>query len=92
MPSVSGKKFKTKNAETDGPKHSAKTEDLVRKGTVRFFDQSKGCGFIEEDKTQKSFFVHVNSLMHQVKKEDKVIFEIEMTHKGASAVKVKLED
>jgi|GEM_PF-6936454 cold shock CspA family protein len=30
--------------------------------------------------------------MHQVKKEDKVIFEIEMTHKGASAVKVKLED
>jgi cold shock CspA family protein len=91
-PSISGKKSKTKNAEPNDHKHLAKSEDSVRQGTVKFFDQSKGYGFIEEDRTQKSFFVHINSLMHQIKKEDKVIFEIEMTHKGASAVKVKLED
>jgi len=91
-PSVLTKKIKSKNTETDEHKKPAKTEESVRKGTVRFFDQSKGYGFIEEDKTQKSFFVHINSLTHQIKKEDKVMFEIEMTHKGASAVKVELDD
>jgi hypothetical protein len=36
-------------------------------------------------------FVHINGLLEQVKENDKVTFEIEMTHKGASATKVQID-
>ena len=64
--------------------------ELVRKGIVTFFNESKGYGFIKDKETQESVFVHVNSLLDPVKEQSKVTFEIEMGPKGANAVNVRL--
>ncbi|MEX2591723.1 MAG: cold shock domain-containing protein [Anditalea sp.] len=64
--------------------------DLIRKGTVTFFNDSKGYGFIKDHETQESVFVHVNGLEDEVKENDKVTFETEMGQKGLNAVRVKL--
>jgi cold shock CspA family protein len=73
------------------PKHEpVNPEDLIRKGTVTFYNDSKGYGFIKDQVTQESVFVHVNSLTQEIKEHNKVTFEIEMGPKGANAVNVKL--
>lgn len=64
--------------------------DLIRKGTVTFFNESKGYGFIKDHESQDSVFVHVNGLEDQVGEGDKVSFETEMGQKGMNAVRVKL--
>ncbi len=64
--------------------------DPVRKGTVTFFNDSKGYGFIKDSDTQESIFVHVNGLTEPIKENNKVTFEVEMGHKGLNAVKVKI--
>ncbi|MEI6881129.1 MAG: cold shock domain-containing protein [Bacteroidota bacterium] len=72
-------------------KAAPEPEELVRKGVISFFNESKGYGFIKDLKNQASVFVHINGLLEQVKENDKVTFEIEMTHKGASATKVQID-
>ncbi|GGG27271.1 cold-shock protein [Hymenobacter glacieicola] len=64
--------------------------DAIRQGTVSFFNDSKGYGFIKDQKTQESIFVHANGLINQIKENDKVSFEIEMGQKGPNAVRVRL--
>ena len=73
----------------------SKKEDLepidpVRKGTVTFFNDSKGYGFIKDHDSQDSVFVHINGLEEDVREGDKVTFETEMGQKGLNAVQVKL--
>ncbi|MBT2560008.1 cold shock domain-containing protein [Pedobacter sp. ISL-68] len=63
-------------------------ENPVKKGTVTFFNESKGYGFIKNTETQDSIFVHANGLITQIKEGDKVTFEVEMGQKGPTAVKV----
>jgi len=63
-------------------------ENPVKKGTVTFFNDSKGYGFIKNTETQDSIFVHANGLITQIKEGDKVSFEVEMGQKGPTAVKV----
>lgn len=63
-------------------------ENPVKKGTVTFFNDSKGYGFIKNTETQDSIFVHANGLVTQIKEGDKVSFEVEMGQKGPTAVKV----
>jgi len=65
-------------------------EDLIRKGIVTFFNDSKGYGFIKDLETQESIFVHINSLTEPIKENNKVSFEVEMGPKGANATNVKL--
>jgi cold shock CspA family protein len=64
--------------------------EVTRKGTVTFFNTSKGYGFIKDHQSQESIFVHINGLINPVKENDKVTFETEMGKKGLNAVKVKL--
>jgi cold shock CspA family protein len=64
--------------------------DNVRKGTITFFNQEKGYGFIKDQANQESIFVHINGLVQPVKENDKVSFETEMGMKGLNAVKVTL--
>lgn len=64
--------------------------DTTRRGTVTFFNDSKGYGFIKDSDTQESIFVHVNGLTEPIKENNKVTFEVEMGHKGPNAVKVKI--
>jgi cold shock CspA family protein len=65
-------------------------EDLIRKGVVTFFNDTKGYGFIKDLETQESVFVHINSLSGPIKEQNKVTFEVEMGPKGANAVNVKM--
>lgn len=60
----------------------------MEKGTVKFFNESKGFGFIVEGDTQKEYFVHVSGLNGQVKEGDEVEFELTEGRKGLNAVNV----
>lgn len=59
------------------------------KGTVKFFNDSKGFGFIIEDETQKEYFVHVSGLIDEIGEGDNVEFELTEGRKGLNAVDVK---
>lgn len=63
--------------------------DPVRKGTITFFNDAKGFGFIRDSETQESIFVHANNLLENVKEGNLVSFEVERGHKGLSAIYVK---
>jgi cold shock CspA family protein len=85
------KKVKKEDIEVSVPKQEAmKQEDVIRKGTVKFFNDSKGYGFIKDDQNQDSIFVHVNGLIDEIQENDKVTFEITMGQRGPNAINVKL--
>jgi cold shock CspA family protein len=75
-----------------GVPKSTQTEDAAegRKGKVTFFNSSKGYGFIKDEQTQESIFVHLSGCIDEIKENDKVLFQTEKTQKGLSAVEVKL--
>ncbi|HEY9490034.1 MAG TPA: cold shock domain-containing protein [Chryseosolibacter sp.] len=72
------------------PRHIATEADIIRKGIVTFFNDSKGYGFIKDLETHESVFVHINNVLQPIKENNKVTFEVEMGPKGPNAVKVKL--
>lgn len=59
-------------------------------GTVKFFNQSKGYGFITEDGSQKDHFVHVTGLIDEIREGDVVEFELQQGKKGLNAVDVRV--
>ena len=65
-------------------------EEAQRKGTVTFFNSSKGFGFIKDDETKEDYYVHLSGLIDAISDNNKVVFEIENTPRGRSAVSVKL--
>ncbi|MEN9999385.1 MAG: hypothetical protein RI922_2375 [Bacteroidota bacterium] len=62
----------------------------MSKGVVKFFNETKGFGFIIESESSKEYFVHVSGLVDKVKENDEVEFELEEGRKGLNAVNVKL--
>jgi CspA family cold shock protein len=62
----------------------------MNKGTVKFFNDSKGFGFIKDDESGKEYFVHASGLVDQVKENDVVTFDLQEGRKGLNAVNVKL--
>lgn len=60
------------------------------KGTVKFFNEQKGFGFITETTENKDYFVHVSGLLNRIVKDNEVEFELEDAPKGKKAVNVKL--
>ena len=60
-------------------------------GTVKFFNTSKGFGFIAPDDGSKDVFVHKNGLTTEIREGDKVSYEVEEGQKGLNAVNVKVE-
>ncbi|NCP20654.1 MAG: cold-shock protein [Flavobacteriales bacterium CG_4_9_14_0_2_um_filter_35_242] len=62
----------------------------MSKGTVKFFNESKGFGFITEEGTNKDHFVHVSGLVDDIREGDVVEFELEQGKKGLNAVNVKV--
>ena len=63
--------------------------DIVHKGKVSFFDNSKGFGFIIDSETQEKYFCHISGLLDKISENDNVSFELERGMKGMNAVKVK---
>ena len=79
----------TEDIQISSPKHLPPTpEEIIRKGRVTFFNESKGYGFIKDEITQQGVFVHINSLSTTIKENDKVTFEIEEGPKGPQAKSV----
>jgi CspA family cold shock protein len=61
-------------------------------GTVKFFNESKGFGFIVEDDSNTEHFVHVSGLVDEIREGDKVEFELKEGRKGLNATDVKVID
>ena len=59
-------------------------------GTVKFFNTSKGFGFITPDDGSKDVFVHKNELIDKITEGDKVSYDVEESEKGLNAVNVKV--
>jgi len=59
-------------------------------GTVKFFNDSKGFGFIKPDDSGEDIFVHVSGLIDEVRENDKVSYDVERGKKGMNAVNVKI--
>ena len=62
----------------------------MQEGTVKFFNESKGFGFIKSSETGEDIFVHASGLIDEVKEDDKVKFETEQGRKGLNAVNVEV--
>ena len=58
-------------------------------GTVKFFNNSKGYGFITPEEGGKDVFVHINGLIDEIDEGDKVSYDVEEGRKGPNAVNVK---
>ncbi len=59
-------------------------------GTVKFFNETKGYGFIKEDDSNNEYFVHATGLIDEIRDNDEVTFELQEGKKGLNAVNVKL--
>lgn len=58
-------------------------------GTVKFYNEAKGFGFIVDDDTQSEIFVHATGLIDKVAQNDKVSYDIKDGKKGPNAINVK---
>lgn len=67
-----------------------KSKAELKEGTVKFFNVSKGFGFITVKDTEEEIFVHTTNVIDKIREGDEVQFEIEQAEKGPSAVNVKL--
>ena len=64
--------------------------EVMKEGTVKFFNNAKGFGFIKLNDSDEEIFVHSTNLLEDIREDDKVQFEVEKGDKGLSAVKVSL--
>ncbi|MCD4732248.1 MAG: cold shock domain-containing protein [Bacteroidales bacterium] len=62
----------------------------MKTGKVKFFNDSKGYGFVIDNESGKDYFVHVSGLIDEIKDEDEVTFELQEGKKGLNAVEVRL--
>ncbi len=59
-------------------------------GTVKFFNSTKGFGFITPSDSSEDIFVHISGLVDEIRENDKVTYEVERGKKGMNAVNVEL--
>jgi CspA family cold shock protein len=59
-------------------------------GVVKFFNDTKGFGFIKENETNEEFFVHVTGIEDKIYENDEVSFDLVEGRKGMNAINVKL--
>ena len=64
--------------------------NTMSKGTVKFFNETKGFGFISEEGSNKEHFVHISGLIDEIREGDEVEFELTEGKKGLNAVNVKV--
>ncbi|OBX24106.1 MULTISPECIES: cold-shock protein [Bizionia] len=81
------KLFNTSSAGTT--KAGSTKSGSTKEGTVKFFNRTKGFGFINVNETDEEIFVHKSNLIDKIKKSDKVTFKIEKGDRGLTATNVK---
>ena len=62
----------------------------MQEGTVKFFNETKGFGFITPTNGGSEVFVHISGLIDQVQQNDQVTYDVENGKKGLNAVNVKV--
>lgn len=62
----------------------------MKNGVVKFFNETKGFGFIKTDGTGEEIFVHVSGIQDEIRENDNVTFDVQEGKKGLNAVNVKL--
>ncbi|MCO6500470.1 MAG: cold shock domain-containing protein [Vicingus serpentipes] len=62
----------------------------MKKGTVKFFNSTKGFGFVVDEESKEEYFVHVSGLIDEINEGDSVEFELQEGRKGLNAVNVKV--
>ena len=65
--------------------------NIMQEGTVKFFDDAKGFGFISSEKGRDDIFVHNTGLVDNIREHDVVTFEVERGQRGLNAVNVRLK-
>ncbi|MBS3768833.1 MAG: cold-shock protein [Bacteroidales bacterium] len=61
----------------------------MKEGKVKFFNESRGFGFIKDTESDNEYFVHVSGLVDNIQEDDEVTFELKEGRKGLNAVNVK---
>lgn len=62
----------------------------MKEGTVKFFNEAKGFGFVKETSTGQEYFVHVTGLVDKIRENDTITFDLKEGKKGLNAVDVRL--
>lgn len=62
----------------------------MQEGKVKFFNETKGFGFIKDSETGEDVFVHVSGLIDEIQNDDEVSFRVEEGKRGLNAVDVKV--
>jgi len=62
----------------------------MKKGTVKFFNESKGYGFITEEGSNDEYFVHISGIIDDIQQGDAVEFELKEGKKGLNAINVRV--
>ncbi|UKB86040.1 cold-shock protein [Chryseobacterium sp. MEBOG06] len=62
----------------------------MQQGTVKFFNDAKGFGFITPSNGGQDVFVHTSGLINEIRENDTVTFDLENGKKGINAVNVRL--
>jgi len=62
----------------------------MSKGTVKFFNDAKGYGFITEEGSTTDHFVHISGLVDEIREGDEVEFDLTEGKKGLNAVNVRV--
>ncbi|WP_343530343.1 cold shock domain-containing protein [Pedobacter sp.] len=62
----------------------------MQQGTVKFFNETKGFGFITPTAGGEDVFVHSSGLQNQIRENDQVTYEVEKGKKGLNAVNVRI--
>jgi cold shock protein len=69
---------------------SSYNNNNMNQGTVKFFNDDKGFGFIKDSNTNQEYFVHVSGLVDEIRENDEVVYELQEGRKGLNAINVKL--
>jgi CspA family cold shock protein len=63
---------------------------MQKEGTVKFFNNQKGFGFISQNDNRNEIFVHVTGLIDEIRENDQVEYDVQEGKKGLNAVNVKV--
>lgn len=70
--------------------HLLKINTMQKEGTVKFFNNQKGFGFISQNDNRNEIFVHSSGLIDEIRENDQVKYDVEEGKKGLNAINVKV--